>query len=72
MDLDTELLGAASVAPGDRIVAGKRARRVIEGAKDRLADLLGQVEQRHQAGELLTPDELGIDAEMLVHLGPPA
>ena len=30
------------------------------------------VEQRHQAGELLAAHHLGVDAEMLVHLGPPA
>ena len=37
-----------------------------------MADLVGHVEQRHQAGEFFALDHLGIDAKVLVHLCPPA
>jgi hypothetical protein len=34
VDLDAALVGAAAVAPGHRVVAGHRARRVVQGAED--------------------------------------
>ena len=72
VDLDAAPGGAAGVAPGDRVVPRDRARRVVEGGQDRVADLVGQVELRAEPPDVVGPDQAGIDAQMLVDLGPPA
>ncbi len=64
--------GALGIAPGDGVVAGDGAGRVIERAEHGIAHILRQVHRRAQAAYLVGEDQLGIDAQMLVDLGAPA
>ena len=70
--LDAALDGLLGVAPGDRVVARDGAGRMVERAEDRIAHVVGDVDGRAQPLDLVRPDHLGIDAEMLVDLGAPA
>ena len=72
VDLRPPLGGVAGIAPGDGVVAGDGARRMIERAQDRIAHILGHVERRAEPVDVVGIDDLGIDAQMLVHLGAPA
>ena len=72
VDLDAAPGGAAGIAPGHGVVAGDRARRMIEGAEDRVAHLVRQIELRAEPADVVGPDQLEVDAQMLVDLGPPA
>jgi hypothetical protein len=53
-------------------VARDRARRVVERAEHRVADIVAEMHGRREPGNLGRADHLGIHAEMLVHLGAPA
>ena len=72
VNLHAPLGGVAGIAPGDGVMAGDGARRMIERAEDRIAHILGHVERRAEPVDLVGIDQLGIDAQMLVHLGAPA
>ena len=53
-------------------MAGDGAGPMVERAQDRVADVLGQVQLRADRADLVREHEFRIDAQVLVHLGPPA
>ena len=69
---DAALDRLLGVAPGDGVVARDGARRMIERAEDRIAHVVGNVDGRAQPLDLVRPDDLRVDAEVLVDLGAPA
>ena len=72
VDLDAESIGCPGVAPVHRVMADDPARRMVEGAEDRVARVGRGVHEGHELFDLVRPDDLGVDALELVDLGPPA
>ena len=52
-DVDAAPVGAARIAPGHRIVAGRAGARLQQAADDRKARRAGDVEAGHQPGDLV-------------------
>src|SRR5689334_2195790 len=61
-DVDTARVGAARIAPGDRVVAGVATAGLQQRADDRIARVLRAVEQRNAALHLLAAQPFGVDA----------
>ena len=61
-DIDTEAVGAARKAPGDRIMAGRSAAALQEGTQDGISRCRPHGEIGHHARHILAGEDLGIDA----------
>ena len=72
MQLNAALGGARRIGPHDRVVPGGGAGRVVQRREHRVPHVDGQIEAGRQLGDVVGEDQLGIDAQVLVHLGAPA
>ena len=72
VNLDALTIGAARVAPGDRVVPRDRAGLVIQRAQDRRVTAAIEIDLRHELLHVGRVDHLGAHAEMFVDLGAPA
>src|ERR1700677_1010362 len=60
-DVDTARIGAARIAPGDRIVTRGAAARLIEAAVDRKAGAV-EVKEGHHLADRVAVEQFGVDA----------
>ena len=72
VDLDAAPHRLLGIAPGDAVMPRDGAGRMVERAEDRIAHVVRHVHHRAEPGDVVRADQFGIDAEMLVDLGPPA
>ena len=72
MDLDAALVGAAPVAPGNGVMSGDRAGRMVEGPHDRRVTAAAQIHMRTGLADGVGANQFAVDAEVLVDLGTPA
>ena len=61
-DVDAKIRGAARVAPGHCVVAGRSPAALHQAADDRKARVVGAIEQWNEPRDLLARHPLGIDA----------
>ena len=69
--LDAHVVRCPGVSPHHRVVADDAAGRVIQGALDRVAGVVGGVEARALLLDLVGADHAGVDTAELVDLGAP-
>ena len=70
-DVDALRIGAAGVAPGDRVVTRRAAAPLQGGAEDRIARAARDVEERLEPLDLPGREELAVDAVQPVGVQPP-
>ena len=71
MHLGAHVVGGPGVAPHHRVVAHDAAGRVVQGAQDRVAGMVGSVEAGGDLLDVVGADDAGVDALQLVDLGSP-
>src|SRR5690606_11665654 len=65
-DVHAHLVGLAGERPGDVVVLGDAGAGLVGAAEDGVADVLGDVEDRHDLLDLLRVEPLGVHAVELV------